>query len=57
MHREQRLTSIIATHNPRLAATCDRACGSRKDGFTRSREDHEGALVGWGMRRSRRVRP
>ncbi len=24
MHREQGLTSIIATHNPRLAATCDR---------------------------------
>jgi len=24
MHREQRLTSIIATHNLRLAATCDR---------------------------------
>jgi lipoprotein-releasing system ATP-binding protein len=24
MHREQQLTSIIATHNPRLAATCDR---------------------------------
>ena len=24
MHREQGLTSIIATHNPRLAAACDR---------------------------------
>jgi lipoprotein-releasing system ATP-binding protein len=24
MHAEQRLTSIIATHNPRLAADCDR---------------------------------
>jgi predicted ABC-type transport system involved in lysophospholipase L1 biosynthesis ATPase subunit len=24
MHREQCLTSIIATHNMRLAATCDR---------------------------------
>ncbi len=24
MHREQDLTSIIATHNPRLAAVCDR---------------------------------
>ena len=24
MHREQRLTSIIATHNPRLSAACDR---------------------------------
>jgi lipoprotein-releasing system ATP-binding protein len=24
MHRERRLTSIIATHNPRLAASCDR---------------------------------
>lgn len=24
MHREQDLTSIIATHNPRLAAACDR---------------------------------
>ena len=24
MHAEQRLTSIIATHNPRLAAACDR---------------------------------
>ena len=24
MHREQALTSIIATHNPRLAAACDR---------------------------------
>ena len=24
MHREQQLTSIIATHNQRLAATCDR---------------------------------
>jgi len=24
MHREQNLTSIIATHNPRLAAVCDR---------------------------------
>ena len=24
MHRERRLTSIIATHNPRLAAACDR---------------------------------
>jgi lipoprotein-releasing system ATP-binding protein len=24
MHREYRLTSIIATHNPRLAAACDR---------------------------------
>jgi predicted ABC-type transport system involved in lysophospholipase L1 biosynthesis ATPase subunit len=24
MHREQQLTSIIATHNMRLAATCDR---------------------------------
>ncbi len=24
MHREHRLTSIIATHNPRLAAACDR---------------------------------
>lgn len=24
MHREQGLTSIIATHNPRLSATCDR---------------------------------
>lgn len=24
MHRERRLTSVIATHNPRLAAACDR---------------------------------
>jgi ABC-type lipoprotein export system ATPase subunit len=24
MHREQKLTSIIATHNTRLAAACDR---------------------------------
>jgi predicted ABC-type transport system involved in lysophospholipase L1 biosynthesis ATPase subunit len=24
MHGEQGLTSIIATHNPRLAAACDR---------------------------------
>ena len=24
MHAEQRLTSVIATHNPRLAAACDR---------------------------------
>jgi lipoprotein-releasing system ATP-binding protein len=24
MHRERQLTSIIATHNPRLAAACDR---------------------------------
>ena len=24
MHRERRLTSVIATHNPRLAASCDR---------------------------------
>jgi predicted ABC-type transport system involved in lysophospholipase L1 biosynthesis ATPase subunit len=24
MHRERGLTSIIATHNPRLAAGCDR---------------------------------
>jgi predicted ABC-type transport system involved in lysophospholipase L1 biosynthesis ATPase subunit len=24
MHREHQLTSIIATHNPRLAAACDR---------------------------------
>ena len=24
MHREHGLTSIIATHNPRLAAACDR---------------------------------
>jgi lipoprotein-releasing system ATP-binding protein len=24
MHREQRLTSVIATHNPSLAAACDR---------------------------------
>jgi ABC-type lipoprotein export system ATPase subunit len=24
MHREGRLTSVIATHNPRLAAACDR---------------------------------
>jgi lipoprotein-releasing system ATP-binding protein len=24
MHRERQLTSIIATHNPRLAASCDR---------------------------------
>jgi lipoprotein-releasing system ATP-binding protein len=24
MHAEHRLTSIIATHNPRLAAACDR---------------------------------
>jgi predicted ABC-type transport system involved in lysophospholipase L1 biosynthesis ATPase subunit len=24
MHREQGLTSVIATHNPRLAALCDR---------------------------------
>ena len=24
MHRERGLTSIIATHNPRLAAACDR---------------------------------
>jgi ABC-type lipoprotein export system ATPase subunit len=24
MHREQGLTSVIATHNPRLAAACDR---------------------------------
>jgi predicted ABC-type transport system involved in lysophospholipase L1 biosynthesis ATPase subunit len=24
MHAERRLTSIIATHNPRLAAACDR---------------------------------
>jgi predicted ABC-type transport system involved in lysophospholipase L1 biosynthesis ATPase subunit len=24
MHREQGLTSIIATHNPRLSAACDR---------------------------------
>jgi lipoprotein-releasing system ATP-binding protein len=24
MHREHRLTSLIATHNPRLAAVCDR---------------------------------
>ncbi len=25
MHREEGLTSVIATHNPRLAALCDRA--------------------------------
>ena len=24
MHREHGLTSVIATHNPRLAAVCDR---------------------------------
>jgi ABC-type lipoprotein export system ATPase subunit len=24
MHAERQLTSIIATHNPRLAAACDR---------------------------------
>jgi predicted ABC-type transport system involved in lysophospholipase L1 biosynthesis ATPase subunit len=24
MHRERQLTSVIATHNPRLAAACDR---------------------------------
>jgi predicted ABC-type transport system involved in lysophospholipase L1 biosynthesis ATPase subunit len=24
MHRERGLTSVIATHNPRLAASCDR---------------------------------
>jgi len=24
MHREQQLTSVIATHNPTLAAACDR---------------------------------
>jgi ABC-type lipoprotein export system ATPase subunit len=24
MHRERSLTSLIATHNPRLAASCDR---------------------------------
>jgi predicted ABC-type transport system involved in lysophospholipase L1 biosynthesis ATPase subunit len=24
MHREHRLTSVIATHNPKLAAACDR---------------------------------
>ena len=24
MHRERQLTSIIATHNPRLASACDR---------------------------------
>jgi predicted ABC-type transport system involved in lysophospholipase L1 biosynthesis ATPase subunit len=24
MHRERGLTSVIATHNPRLAAACDR---------------------------------
>jgi ABC-type lipoprotein export system ATPase subunit len=24
MHRERQLTSIIATHNPRLSAACDR---------------------------------
>jgi lipoprotein-releasing system ATP-binding protein len=24
MHRERQLTSIIATHNPRLAGACDR---------------------------------
>jgi predicted ABC-type transport system involved in lysophospholipase L1 biosynthesis ATPase subunit len=24
MHREHGLTSVIATHNPRLAAACDR---------------------------------
>jgi predicted ABC-type transport system involved in lysophospholipase L1 biosynthesis ATPase subunit len=24
MHRERGLTSVIATHNPRLAANCDR---------------------------------
>jgi predicted ABC-type transport system involved in lysophospholipase L1 biosynthesis ATPase subunit len=24
MHREHALTSIIATHNPRLAGACDR---------------------------------
>jgi predicted ABC-type transport system involved in lysophospholipase L1 biosynthesis ATPase subunit len=24
MHREQGLTSLIATHNPSLAAACDR---------------------------------
>jgi lipoprotein-releasing system ATP-binding protein len=26
MHAEHGLTSIIVTHNPRLAATCDRVC-------------------------------
>jgi lipoprotein-releasing system ATP-binding protein len=26
MHAEHGLTSIIVTHNPRLAATCDRIC-------------------------------
>ena len=30
MHREQNLTSIIATHNPRLAATCDRVLRLRE---------------------------
>ena len=29
MHRTYGLTSVIATHNPRLAAACDRSCGSK----------------------------
>ena len=30
MHRAYGLTSVIATHNPRLAAACDRdRCGSK----------------------------
>jgi lipoprotein-releasing system ATP-binding protein len=34
MHREHGLTSIIATHNPRLAAACDRVLRLEEGGLT-----------------------
>jgi lipoprotein-releasing system ATP-binding protein len=39
MHREQKLTSIVATHNPRLAAACDRVLRLEEG---RLRADHSG---------------
>jgi lipoprotein-releasing system ATP-binding protein len=34
MHREFRLTSVIATHNPRLASACDRVLRLRDGRLT-----------------------
>ena len=39
MHREQQLTSVVATHNPRLAAACDRVLRLEEG---RLRPDHSG---------------
>ena len=52
MHRERGLTSVIATHNPRLAAACDRVlrleggrAASRPDRRDRSSHGLRNALV------------